>query len=140
MTTGNSTAGDGPRNDGGVQPRPRFTPPIPPSDAAVQVVESAFQILTMIGANPRAIRPLLAQRRLAKEAVLEAADSLSERVALMLDQLESRAAAEPAAGTGTADGAGKAATAGQSATEVERRFLTSLRDHAVRVREVYATL
>jgi hypothetical protein len=46
-----------------------------PSDPAVQMVDSAYQIVTMIGANPRAIRPILAQRRLTKEQVLEAAAS-----------------------------------------------------------------
>jgi hypothetical protein len=63
-----------------------------PSDPAVQVVESAHQIVTMIGANPRAIRPILAQRRLTKEQVLAAAESVAERVAAVLAEMDTAAA------------------------------------------------
>jgi hypothetical protein len=63
-------------------------PAISPSDPAVQVLESAHQILMMIGANPRAIRPILAQRRLTKEAVLEAAGSVADRATAALADLD----------------------------------------------------
>ena len=59
-----------------------------PSDPAVQVVESAYQIVTMIGANPRAIRPILAQRRMTKEQVLEAANSAAERTESSLREMD----------------------------------------------------
>jgi hypothetical protein len=59
------------------------------SDPAIQVVDSAYQIVTMIGANPRAIRPILAQRRITKEQVLEAADSLAQRAGTMLAEMDS---------------------------------------------------
>jgi hypothetical protein len=59
-----------------------------PSDPAVQMVDSAYQIVTMIGANPRAIRPILAQRRLTKEQVLEAAASAIERAEASLADLD----------------------------------------------------
>jgi hypothetical protein len=59
-----------------------------PSDAAVQLVDSAYQIVTMIGANPRAIRPILAQRRLTKEQVLEAAVDAIERAEASLGELD----------------------------------------------------
>jgi hypothetical protein len=59
-----------------------------PSDPAVQMVDSAYQIVTMIGANPRAIRPILAQRRLTKEQVLEAAGSATERSEASLAELD----------------------------------------------------
>lgn len=139
MTIGNSAAGDGARNAGGVRQGPRYTPPIAPADPAVQVVESAYQILTMIGANPRAIRPLLAQRRLTKDAVLAAAASLSGRVELLLGPIEARTATATVDGSAAADGA-TAPAVDQSVAAVERRFLTSLREHATRVSEVYATL
>jgi len=67
-------------------------PPISPRDPAVQVVDSAYQIITMIGANPRAIRPILAQRRLTKEQVLDAVASATERTAIMLAELDGIAA------------------------------------------------
>jgi hypothetical protein len=59
-----------------------------PSDPAVQLVDSAHQIVTMIGANPRAIRPILAQRRLTKEQVLDAATSATERAEASLTELD----------------------------------------------------
>ena len=59
-----------------------------PNDPAVQLVNSAHQIVTMIGANPRAIRPILAQRRLTKEQVLAAAASATERAEASLAELD----------------------------------------------------
>ena len=93
-------------------------PPLSPADPAVQIVESAHQILTMIGANPRAIRPILAQRRLTKEAVLAAAASAGGRAAAALADI---------------DAAGER-------TRGQRDYLTRLRDRATRVAEVYQLL
>ena len=62
-----------------------------PNDPAAQLVESAHQIVTMIGANPRAIRPILAQRRLTKEQVLAAAADAAERAAASLAELDAAA-------------------------------------------------
>ena len=67
------------------------------SDPAVQVLESAHQILMMIGANPRAIRPILAQRRLTKETILEAAGSVSDRAGTALADLDTLQAGRRAA-------------------------------------------
>ena len=72
---------------------PQTAPPRPalsilPKDPAVQLVDSAHQIVTMIGANPRAIRPILTQRRLTKEQVLEAAASASPRVDASLAEMD----------------------------------------------------
>jgi chromosome segregation ATPase len=63
-------------------------PLITRSDPAVQIVDSAYQIVTMIGANPRAIRPILTQRRLTKEQVLEAAARALDRTSAMLAELD----------------------------------------------------
>lgn len=63
-------------------------PAITPRDPAVQVVDSAYQIVTMIGANPRAIRPILSQRRLSKEQVLEAVESAVERAHLFVAEMD----------------------------------------------------
>ena len=63
-------------------------PAVRQTDPAVQIVESAYQIVTMIGANPRAIRPILAQRRLTKEQVLEAAASVGARAGARLAELD----------------------------------------------------
>src|SRR5215207_3818046 len=68
-----------------------------PSDPAVQMVDSAYQIVTMIGANPRAIRPILAQRRLTKEQVLDAAGSATERAEASLADLDAAAEERQAA-------------------------------------------
>jgi chromosome segregation ATPase len=62
-------------------------PSVSRKDPTIQVVDSAYQIVTMIGANPRAIRPILAQRRLSKEQVLDAADRLAARAGALLADL-----------------------------------------------------
>jgi hypothetical protein len=71
-----------------VQQQTLPTPAITPRDPAVQVVDSAYQIVTMIGANPRAIRPILSQRRLTKEQVLEAADSAVARANIFVAEMD----------------------------------------------------
>ena len=101
-------------------PAPR--PPLTPSDPAVQIVESAHQIVTMIGANPRAIRPILTQRRLTKEQVLAAAAAVSERVTVSLAELDAAVAHSQAEARG------------------QRAFLTGLRARAANVAQVYEAL
>ena len=101
-------------------PAPRA--PLTPSDPAAQIVESAHQIVTMIGANPRAIRPILTQRRLTKEQVLAAAAAVSERVAVSLAELDAAVARSQAEPRG------------------QRAFLIGLRDRAAKVVEVYEVL
>lgn len=78
--------------------------PLTPTDTAAQIVESASQILTMIGANPRAIRPILAQRRLTKEAILEAAASVRARAQVVLAEMDTLIAARRAAADEAAAG------------------------------------
>ena len=101
-------------------PAPR--PPLTPSDPAVQIVESAHQIVTMIGANPRAIRPILTQRRLTKEQVLSAAIGVFERVTVSLAELDAAVARSQAEPHG------------------RRPFLTGLRERAANVAQVYEAL
>lgn len=153
-----------------VPPRPSISP----SDPAVQVLDSAYQILTMIGANPRAMRPIVSQRRLTKETILEAAASVGARAAAALAELDRIEAARRAAyeaavnqaraeidaltgGQPTAvDDAGErarladlqgrldSANAAWARFEAEQRrhraYLTSLRDRAAHVAEVYQAL
>lgn len=71
-----------------VHSEPRPAPPIGRSDPSIQAVDSAYQIVTMIGANPRAIRPILTQRRMTKEQVLEAAESLAQRAGRRLAEMD----------------------------------------------------
>jgi hypothetical protein len=145
------------------------------SDPAIQVVDSAYQIVTMIGANPRAIRPILAQRRMTKEQVLEAADSLAQRAGTMLagmnaaeeqrraehettvielkDRIESwqaerevgaseqeQTAAEIARLQAELDAADAAFARFQTEQRGPRTYLSTLRERADRVREVYQAL
>lgn len=152
----------------------RPAPPIGRSDPAIQVVDSAYQIVTMIGANPRAIRPILAQRRLTKEQVLQAAESLARRAGTRLAEMaaveeERRAAHESAVielkdrieawqaerevGAAPDEAPAEivrlqdqlaAATAAFDRFQAEQRgprtYLTTLRERADRVREVYQAL
>jgi len=158
-----------------VYPESRPASPIGRSDPSTQVVDSAYQIVTMIGANPRAIRPILAQRRLTKEQVLEAADSLAQRAGTRLaemgraeqerqmlhegtviqikDRIETWQA-ECEVGSAQAEEALaeierlseelRAATAAFERFQEEQRapriYLTTLRERADRVREVYQAL
>jgi hypothetical protein len=137
-------------------------PALSPSDPAVQVVESAYQIITMIGANPRAIRPILAQRRLTAADVLSAASATSDRVATALTELDQLAESRRAAyeadvaevqgflASATAADAPRheehieAATSAwqrfQKNEQSRRQYLTTLRDRAARVSEVYQAL
>src|SRR5688572_12488898 len=145
------------------------------SDPAIQIVESAYQIVTMIGANPRAIRPILAQRRITKEQVLEAADSLAQRAGTMLAGMDAaedqrraqhertvadlkdhlavwqsedtqdaiqreQAPAEIARLQTELDGADAAFAKFQADQRGPRTYLSTLRDRAERVREVYQAL
>ncbi|MGD9893715.1 MAG: hypothetical protein AB7R89_07385 [Dehalococcoidia bacterium] len=145
------------------------------SDPAIQVVDSAYQIVTMIGANPRAIRPILAQRRISKEQVLEAADSLAQRAGTMLAGMDSaeeqrraqheraitelkdriaawqsedtaggdrreQAPAEIARLQAELDAADAAFTRFQAEQRGPRTYLSTLRERADRVREVYQAL
>jgi hypothetical protein len=145
------------------------------SDPAIQVVDSAYQIVTMIGANPRAIRPILAQRRITKEQVLEAADSLAQRAGTMLagmdaaeeqrraqhertvtelkDQIAAwqsedapnaiqreQAPAEVARLQAELDAADAAFARFQAEQRGPRTYLSTLRERAERVREVYQAL
>jgi hypothetical protein len=105
--------------DSGQSPAGRSRATIPTNDPALQVLESAHQILTMIGANPRAIRPILAQRRLSKDAVLAAAHSIGSRAAAALGDID-------AAGATTV-----------TATEQQRSYLVELRERAAKVVQVY---
>lgn len=158
-----------------VPTEPRPAPPIARSDPAIQVVDSAYQIVTMIGANPRAIRPILAQRRLTKEQVLEAADSLAQRAGTRLAEMDAAEAqrralhessmlelrdrieswqAEREVGAAQQEEAAAeithlqqqldAATAAfdrfQADQRAPRTYLTTLRERAGRVREVYQAL
>lgn len=145
------------------------------SDPAIQVVDSAYQIVTMIGANPRAIRPILAQRRITKEQVLEAADSLSQRAGTMLAGMDAAEEQRRAQHESTAadlqdqiaawqsedaqdaiqreqapaeivrlqaelDAANAAFAKFQSEQRGPRTYLTTLRERAERVHEVYQAL
>ncbi len=101
----------------GTQSTPAALPALRPSDPAVQIVESAYQIVTMIGANPRAIRPILAQRRLTKEQVLEAAATVAERAAAALSGLDA-----------------------ETEQRGQRTYLTGLQDRAAKVAEIYDAL
>jgi hypothetical protein len=145
----------GARPASGVAARPGLTT----ADPAVQIVESAHQILTMIGANPRAIRPILAQRRLTGEAVLAAATATTQRIDTVLTELDAveetrRAAHETTvaevqgflAGGDATDQAGLEARLGdvqtawsrfQKEQQTRRAYLGELRDRATRVAEVY---
>ena len=154
------------RDGGSLAARPKIggaaptRPGLSAADPAVQVVESAHQILTMIGANPRAIRPILAQRRLTGEAVLAAAAAITERVESVLTELnaaeETRRTSHEAtvaevqgylAGGDDAPDqaelqarlheATSAWSRFQSEQQVRRTFLDGLRDRAARVAEVY---
>jgi chromosome segregation ATPase len=145
------------------------------SDPAIQVVDSAYQIVTMIGANPRAIRPILAQRRITKEQVLEAADSLTQRAGTMLAGLDAaeeqrraqhestvaelkdhiaawqaedardatqreQAPAEVARLQAELDAADAAFAKFQAEQRGPRTYLSTLRERAERVHEVYQAL
>lgn len=88
-----------------------------PSDRQVQIVDSAHQILTMIGANPRAIRPILSQRRITKDEVMAAAEAVIGRIPPVAGEPESEEATPPADPRG--------------------RYLHALRERAEQVRDAY---
>lgn len=102
-------------------PTPPARPAITPSDAAVQIVESAHQIVTMIGANPRAIRPILAQRRLTKDTILAAATSVERRATAALAEMD-------------------APVEGGPPPTAQYAYLSALRERATKVAEVYQAL
>lgn len=109
-------------------------PALTPADPAAQTVESAHQIITMIGANPRAIRPILAQRRLTKEQVLDAATSVRRRAEAILAAMDAADASRR--GTDAATGTALPSDAAQA----QRTYLSGLRERAATVAEVYQAL
>lgn len=91
-----------------------------PSHRQVQVIDSAHQILTMIGANPRAIRPILTQRRLTKDEVIAAAEAVIGRIP------PANGAASPEDGPPP-----------EPPADPRQRYLIALRERAEQVRDAY---